>query len=135
MVSVGLKRLDEREKKEMERKVQDLAKNNRQLASELEKTRRKCEIVQEKYQSIKNLVSKDKNIGRQEEPSFSKPEKKMEKQASNRQLIDELDGMIENMDRIDRLKKTKSYTAFEEQSNGQTQPIVEGEGEGSSNRW
>lgn len=86
-VSAGLKRLDEREKKEMERRFQDLAKSNRQLTGELEKTRRKCEVVHEKYQSIKNLVSKDRNIGRQEEPSFIKQEKKLEKQQSNKLLL------------------------------------------------
>jgi len=32
----------------------------------LEKTRRKCEVVQDKYSNIKSLVSKDKNIGRQD---------------------------------------------------------------------
>lgn len=45
-VSVGLKRLDEREKKEMEKKFQELTKTNRHLTSELEKTRRKCEVIQ-----------------------------------------------------------------------------------------
>jgi cobalamin biosynthesis protein CbiG len=66
-----------------------LNKSNRQLSSELEKTRRKCEVVQDKYQNMRNLVSKDKNIGvgRQEEPSFVKVEKKLEKQASNKQLL------------------------------------------------
>jgi len=60
---------------------------------------------------MRNLVSKDKNIGvgRQEEPSFVKVEKKLEKQASNKQLISELDGMLEN---IDRLKKVKSSSTF-----------------------
>jgi predicted RNase H-like nuclease (RuvC/YqgF family) len=47
----------------MERKFQELSKSNRQLSSELEKTRRKCEVVQDKYQNMRNLVSKDKNIG------------------------------------------------------------------------
>jgi hypothetical protein len=28
--------------------------------------KRKCSIVQEKYQNMKNLTSKDKNIGRQQ---------------------------------------------------------------------
>jgi len=52
-------------------------------------------VVHDKYHNIKGLVSKDKNIGRQqEEPSFVKQERKLEKQASNKQLIDELDGMI-----------------------------------------
>ena len=66
-------------------------------------------MVHDKYQNIKNLVSKDKNIGRQEEGSFIKQEKKLEKQSSNRMLIDELDGMIENIDRLDRMKKVKSH--------------------------
>jgi hypothetical protein len=59
------------------------------------------------------LVSKDKSIGkgRPDEPSFVKPEKKLEKQQSNKQLIDELDGMLDN---IDRLKKVKSFPALEE---------------------
>ena len=38
-------------------------------------------MVQGKYQSMRNLLSKDKNIGvgRQEEPSFVKVEKNLEK--------------------------------------------------------
>lgn len=64
-------------------------------------------MVQEKYQNIKNLVSKDRNIGTQELPSFTKP--KTEK--NNKALLDELDGMLDN---IDRLKKVKSSTNLED---------------------
>lgn len=86
------------------------------MTSELEKTRRKCEIVQEKYQNIKGMVSKDKNIGRQDEPL--RPDKRSNPNnaslanintANNRSVIEELDGMLEN---IDRLKKTKSIVTI-----------------------
>lgn len=40
-----------------------------------------------------------------------KVEKKLEKQTSNKQLLSELDGMLEN---IDRLKKVKSSSGFED---------------------
>lgn len=111
--NANAKKLDERERRELERKIQDLSKNNRQITAELEKNRRKCEIVQEKYQSIKNLVSKDKNIGTQELPSFIKPDRRSlnEKQNSNKVMLEELDGML---DSIDRLKKVKSSTNLDE---------------------
>lgn len=69
-------------------------------------------MVQEKYQNIKNLVSKDRNIGTQELPSFTKPDRRPnDKQANNRVLIEELDGMLDN---IDRLKKVKSSTNLDD---------------------
>jgi hypothetical protein len=43
--------------------------------------KRKCSVVQEKYQNMKNLMSKDKNIGRQED-NLSK-EKKLTKNTSS----------------------------------------------------
>jgi len=99
------KRLEEKERRELERRVQDLSRTNRQLAGELEKSRRKCEVVQEKYQSIKNLVSKDKNIGTQELPSFAKPDRR------NKVTHEELDTML---DSIDKLKKVKSSTSLDD---------------------
>jgi hypothetical protein len=70
-------------------------------------------VVQEKYQNIKNLVSKDKNIGTQELPSFIKQDRRSlnDKQVNNKVLLEELDGMLDN---IDRLKKVKSSTNLEE---------------------
>jgi hypothetical protein len=72
-------------------------------------------VVQEKYQSIKNLVSKDKNIGTQELPSFTKPDRRMASEKhnnnNNKVLLEELDGMLDN---IDRLKKVKSSTNLED---------------------
>lgn len=65
-------------------------------------------MVQEKYQNIKNLVSKDRNIGTQELPSFTKP--RPNDRNNNKALLDELDGMLDN---IDRLKKVKSSTNLE----------------------
>ena len=84
--------------------------------------------MQDKYQNMRNLVSKDKGIGigKQEEPSFVKVEKKLEKQVSNKQLLNELDGMLEN---IDRLKKVKSSSTFED-----IPEQVGAEGE-TLNRW
>lgn len=79
----------------------------------MEKTRRKCEVVQEKYQNIKNLVSKDKNIGRQapdEVGGFVKPDAKRPERP-NKVMMEELDGML---DTFDKLKKVRSYTALEE---------------------
>jgi hypothetical protein len=42
--------------------------------------KRKCSVVQEKYQNMKNLMSKDKNIGRQEDNQSK--EKKLTKNTS-----------------------------------------------------
>jgi predicted RNase H-like nuclease (RuvC/YqgF family) len=108
--ATSMKRLEEKERRELERRIQDLSKTNRQITAELEKSRRKCEVVQEKYQSIKNLVSKDKNIGTQELPSFTKPDRRTGFD-KNKNVIDELDGMLDN---IDRLKKVKSSTNLDE---------------------
>lgn len=63
-------------------------------------------------------MSKDKNIGIQEVPSFVKQDRRSlnDKQINNKVLIEELDGMLDNIDRlnnIDRLKKVKSSTNFD----------------------
>ena len=57
-------------------------------------------------------MSKDKNIGIQEVPSFVKQDRRSlnDKQINNKVLIEELDGMLDN---IDRLKKVKSSTNFD----------------------
>jgi hypothetical protein len=71
--------------------------------------------VQEKYQNIKSIVSKDKNIGRQDEPLRTDKRPNLNSSVSNinnlnnRSVIEELDGMLEN---IDRLKKTKSIVTI-----------------------
>lgn len=59
----NFKRLEEREKKNFEKKIIDLKKANRQISHEAELWKRKCSVVQDKYQSIRSLLSKDKNIG------------------------------------------------------------------------
>jgi hypothetical protein len=59
-------------------------------------------------------VSKDKNIGRPDELPTSKMDRRVsitEKQMNNKAMIDELEGMMDN---IDRLKKAKSSAMFEE---------------------
>ena len=62
--NLNIKRLEEREKKNFERKIVELSKTNRQLSTEVEMWRRKCNVVQEKYQNMRSLLSKDKSIGR-----------------------------------------------------------------------
>lgn len=57
------KRGEEKEKKNFEKKIIDLTKTNRQISHEVEMWRRKCNVVQEKYQNIRSLLSKDKGIG------------------------------------------------------------------------
>lgn len=40
--ATSMKRLEEKERRDLERRIQDLSKTNRQITAELEKTRRKC---------------------------------------------------------------------------------------------
>ena len=56
--------MDEKDKKNFQRKIVDLTKANRQITHEVEMLRRKNNVVQEKYQNIRLLLSKDKGIGR-----------------------------------------------------------------------
>lgn len=65
------KRFEEKEKKNYEKKIIDLTKTNRQITHEVEMWRRKCNVVHEKYQNMRSLLSKDKGIGR---PSSYKEE-------------------------------------------------------------
>ena len=62
--NINLKRLEQRDRKNYERKIVDLTKTNRQITHEAEMLRRKCNVVQEKYQNIRSLLSKDRGIGR-----------------------------------------------------------------------
>jgi predicted RNase H-like nuclease (RuvC/YqgF family) len=55
---------NEPEKKNLERKIIELTRNNNKLSSEVEVWRRKCNIIQDKYQSMRTLFDKDKFIGR-----------------------------------------------------------------------
>ena len=85
----------------------------------MEKTRKKCEVVNDKYQNIRNLVSKDKNIGTQDVSSSSvKLERKgtIDRGPNYKVAIEELDGMLDKLETMDRdkMKKTKSYSNFEE---------------------
>ena len=57
-------RLCEGEKKGLERKILELTRNNTKLSSDLAVWRRKCSIIQDKYQSMRTLFDKDKFIGR-----------------------------------------------------------------------
>lgn len=55
---------ESKEKKALEKKVLELTKNISRLNLDIETWRRKCIVIQEKYQSMKALFNKDKFIGR-----------------------------------------------------------------------
>ena len=59
--------MEEKDKKNYEKKIIDLTKINRQLSADVEMWRRKCSIVQEKYHNINVKMAKDKFIGRPRE--------------------------------------------------------------------
>ncbi len=64
------------EKKKLEKKIVELTKNNSKLIADNEMWRRKCNVIQEKYQSMKSLFNKDKFIGipnREEENNINHP--------------------------------------------------------------
>lgn len=71
------------EKKAYERKIQDLNKKIKQLGMELDHSKRKYDVVFQKYESVKKLSAKDKFIGRNREEEDVKlttfKEKRMEK--------------------------------------------------------
>ena len=56
-------RLEEKERKSFEKKIQDLTRSNKQMMAEIETWRRKCVVIQEKYNSIRTFTGKDKFIG------------------------------------------------------------------------
>ncbi len=58
--------------------------------------KRKCSVVQDKYQNMKNLMSKDKNIGRQ----LGQQEDK--KLAKNQSIIDDVNDMLVELDKLKR---------------------------------
>lgn len=97
-------------------------------------------MVNEKYQSIRNLVSKDKNIGTQE-ISSSKVERKatMERSSLNHKAtMEELDGMLDKLEMMDKdkLKKVRSYSNFEEsERDAAREEKGSGEAEFGVNRW
>lgn len=55
---------DKGDKKIYERKINDLNKKVKQLAIELDHSKRKCEVVAQKYENIKKIGNKDKFVGR-----------------------------------------------------------------------
>lgn len=57
--------MDEKERKNLENKVASLTKANRQINQEAEMWRRKCQIIQEKYQNVRIILTKDKSLARQ----------------------------------------------------------------------
>lgn len=44
--------------------MNDLNKKVKQLTMELDQSKRKCEVVSQKYESIKKIGNKDKFVGR-----------------------------------------------------------------------
>ena len=64
-------RIDERERKNFQRKIIDLTKINRQLSSDVEMWRRKCSVIQDKYHNANARMAKDKFIGRPREQDIS----------------------------------------------------------------
>ena len=65
--------------------------------------KRKCSVVQDKYQNMRNLMSKDKNIGRQ--PLPEKEELKEKRLAKNQSILDDVNDMLAE---FDKMKKTSS---------------------------
>lgn len=65
--SVKGAKIDERERKNFERKIVDLNKINRQLSADVEMWRRKCSVIQDKYHNANMRMAKDKFIGRPRE--------------------------------------------------------------------
>ena len=88
---------ESKEKKALEKKVLELTKNISRLNLDIETWRRKCIVIQEKYQSMKALFNKDKFIGRpsREEENVSVGNRKCSfpKPSSHDNIIEELNLM------------------------------------------
>lgn len=104
----------------------ELTKNNSKLNADIEMWRRKCGVIQEKYQSMKSLFNKDKFIGlpnREEENNINHPNNTNPKdhkkypfqtpvsyqaKIGNPNLMDELNSMAEQL-KSARVKKHVSF--------------------------
>ena len=127
-----MKRLEEKQKKNYEKKIIDLTKTNRQISHEAEMWRRKCNVVQEKYQNIRSLLSKDKGIGRQAGDESITRDKKTKMNSS---MLDEINEMASQ---LDSLKLKKTMTSGEEGLRNSLQMEKKQEGPGfqySVNKW
>ncbi len=72
--------------------------------------RRKCGVIQEKYQNMKNVFHKDKFIGRPREDDNSYPkERKLNQSMSTRNvaMLEEVNNMIDTFE--PKLKRGFSY--------------------------
>ena len=122
----GQQKRTDKEKKKYEKKILELTKNNSKLNADLEMWRRKCNVIQEKYQSMKSLFNKDKFIGlpnREEENNMNHPNhpKKCPPNTPNTinqklsnphsQLIDELNSMAEQL----KSARAKKHVSFAEE--------------------
>lgn len=97
--------MEEKDRKNYERKIVDLTKTNRQITHEVEMLRRKCNVVQEKYQNIRSLLSKDKGIGRpiKDFDELSNKDKKVR----NNNMMEEINEMANQLDslKIEKLRR------------------------------
>ena len=105
--STSRRRFEEGEKRNFEMKIVDLSKTNRQLTNEAEMWRKKCGDVQEKYQSIRNLLSKEKNSSKIRDDENFKERRGFQRSLS---IMDEINEMNNQLDRIDKLKRTTSIS-------------------------
>ena len=104
------RRMEEKDKRNFEKKIIDLTKTNRQISHEVEMWRRKCNVVQEKYQNIRSLLSKDKGIGvgRQSlNPSKEETDSAGNKKRTTTSMLDEINEMSNQLDSY-KLKKVMS---------------------------
>jgi hypothetical protein len=95
----------------MERKINDLNKKVKHLTMELDHSKRKCEVVAQKYENIKKIGNKDKFIGRvtsrdEEDPRMTTfSQKRLERAGSaavptlqqNNVILEEVTSMMQNL--------------------------------------
>lgn len=105
-------KIDEREKRMYEKKIYDLKKTNSHLAKDAEMWRRKCSIVNEKYQS--NRMAKDKYIGLP--PREEDKDKSTTNSTRNQSMLGEVHGLINCFDSNNRVRK--NFTSDDELISG-----------------
>ena len=68
--------MNDKERKMLLKKIDELTKNNNKLIADMEITRKKCIIINDKYLSMRTLFDKDKFVGgrsREEENNINHP--------------------------------------------------------------
>ena len=117
----------------------ELGKSNRQLSADVEMWRRKCGVIQEKYQSMRNIFNKDKFIGRKKDDEIASgaKDRKLNQSVNSKSAVtlEEVNNLLENFN-VNQSVRLKNKVTYEEMSDPGEKIEIEGkEADYSKNRW